>query len=136
MQRGLERIENCDEYSNLCADSEEDETPLEEFEKSDHSIEEFKKELLPKTTNDEKIIHNNFTRVILYAIRTILEGKTDICNILALKQNTILDKILEQFSCNKLNFSLDLQEFNRVAYQINKILLEYNYFLRVFEQKK
>ena len=136
MQRGLERIENCDEYSNLCADSEEDETLLDEFEKSDHSIEEFKKELLPKTTNDEKIIHNNFTRVILYAIRTILEGKTDICDILALKQNTILDKILEQFSCNKLNVSLDLQEFNRVAYQINKILLDYNYFLQVFEQKK
>ena len=34
-----------------------------------------------------------------------------------------------------MNFSLDLQEFNRVAYQINNILLEHNYFLRVYEQK-
>ena len=136
MERGLERIENCDGYSNLCADSDNEEIPLDDFAKSECLIQQFKNELLPKvTTDNEKLVHNNFTRVILYAIRNILENKINICEILELKQNTILDQILEQFSCNKLNFSLDLQEFNHVAYQINNILLDYNCFLRVFEQK-
>ena len=52
-----------------------------------------------------------------------------------LKQNPVLDQILEQFSSQELKFSLDLQEFNRVCYQINEILMEHNYFPRVFEQK-
>ena len=42
---------------------------------------------------------------------------------------------MEQLSCENLNFSLDLQEFERVCYQINEILIEHNFFLRVFEQK-
>ena len=54
MQRGLERIENCDEYSNLCADSEEDEAP-------DCLIEEFKKELTTK---------NLFTIILLESFCT------------------------------------------------------------------
>ena len=106
------------------------------FPKSEKLIQQFKNELLPKVTTDhEKLIHNDFTRVILYAIRNKLENKVDTCDIIELKQNAILDQILEQFSFNELKFSLDLQEFNRIAYQINNIILKYNYFLRVFEQK-
>ena len=136
LERGLERIENCDKYSNLCADSDDDEAPLDKFEKSEQIIRQFKNELLPKVkSNDEKFVHNELIRVILYAIRDLIENKKNICDILELKQNTILDEILEKFSCNNLEISLDLQEFNRVAYQINNVLLDYNYFLRVFEQK-
>ena len=42
---------------------------------------------------------------------------------------------MERFSYNKFQFLLDLQEFNRIAYQINSIPLEFKYFLRVFKQK-
>ena len=38
-------------------------------------------------------------------------------------------------SVEKFDFSLDLQEFNRVCYEINEILINYKFFLRVFEQK-
>ena len=38
-------------------------------------------------------------------------------------------------SDEKFKFSLDLQEFNHVCYEINEILIKYNFFLRVFEQK-
>ena len=42
---------------------------------------------------------------------------------------------MEQLSCEYLDFSLDLQKFERVCYIINEILIKHNYFLRVFEQK-
>ena len=96
-------------------------------------LKNFKKELLPKT--DQKDIHNTFTCVTVYKVRQILENKTDICDIITLKQNPTLNQILEQLSSENLEFSLDLQEFNRICYKINVILMEHNYFLRVFEQK-
>ena len=135
-ERGLERIQDCDEYSNLCTDSDDDIIPLDEFEKSDKLIKEFKNGLLPKVeTIEQKIVHNEFARVILYAVKNLITNKTEICDILELKQESILNEILEKFSSQKLHFTLDLQEFNRISYQINNILIEYNYFLRVFEQK-
>ena len=77
-EEGMERIQNCDDYSKLCADSDEDESSIFEFERSSIYIENFKKELLQKT--DQKNEHNNFTRVILYRIRNLLESKTDVCD--------------------------------------------------------
>ena len=132
-EEAIERIQNCDDYSNLCVDSDQDESSIFEFERSSVYIENFKKELLPKT--NQKNEHNNFKRVILYRIRNLLENKTDLCDIITLKQNHVLDQILEQFSSQELEFLLDLQELNRACYQINEILMEHNYFLRVFEQK-
>ena len=38
-------------------------------------------------------------------------------------------------SNEKFKFSLDLQKFNHTCYEINEILIKYNFFLRVFEQK-
>ena len=77
--RGLERIENCDEYSNLCADSDDEIASIDEFEKSEQLISEFKKDLLQYTnSNDEKIVHNEFTRVILYAIRNLITNQTNV----------------------------------------------------------
>ena len=61
------------------------------------------------------------------------ESKTAICDEETLKQNETLKQIIEQLSCEDLNFSLDLQEFERVCYQINEILSEHKFFLRVFE---
>ena len=88
---------------------------------------------MPKS--NRKDIHNTFIRVILYKLRQILENKTDTCDIFALKQNSALNQILEQLSSQDYDFTLDLQEFNLICYEINEILIEHNYFLRVFEQK-
>ena len=132
-EEATQRIEDCDDYSNLCADSDEDESSTFEFNEAQSHIEKFKKELLPKS--DQKDVHNTFIRVIIYKLRQILENKTDTYDIIALKQNPTLNQILERLSSEKYDFILDLQEFNRICYEINEILIEYKYFLRVFEQK-
>ena len=132
-EEAMQRIQDCDDYSNLCAESDEDESSIFEFDTSETRIQKFENELLPKT--DQKDEHDSFIRVILYKIRNILENKTDICDIITLKQNPTLNQILEQLSSENFEFLLDLQEFNRICSQINEILIEHNYFLRVFEQK-
>ena len=132
-QEALERIADCDDYSNLLNASDEDESSLFEFQDAQTHINEFKRGLLPK--DEQKDIHNNFIHIILYKICQMTENKIDICDEETLKQNETVNQIMEQLSCENLNFSLDLQEFERVCYQINEILIEHNYFLRVFEQK-
>ena len=77
-QEALERIANCDDYSNLSYASEEDESSVFEFPNSQNHINNFKSSLLPKNT--EENIHNSFICVILYKICQIAENKTDICN--------------------------------------------------------
>ena len=47
-REALERIANCDDYSNLCEASDEDETSIFEFEGAETHINEFKRGLLPK----------------------------------------------------------------------------------------
>ena len=52
-----------------------------------------------------------------------------------MKENEIIKQILEKLSNQKFKFSIDLQEFNLICYEINEILINYNFFLRVYEQK-
>ena len=128
-QEALARIADCDDYSNLSYVSEEDESSVFEFAGSKTHIDNFKSNLLPKNATD---IHHNFIRVIL---RQITENKTDICDDEALKENETVKQLMEKISNEKFKFSLDLQEFNPICYEINEILIKYNFFLRVFEQK-
>ena len=131
-QEALARIADCDDYSNLSYVSEEDESSIFEFADSQTHIDNFKSNLLPKNATD---IHHNFIRVILYKIRQVTENKTDICDDEALKENETVKQLMEKISNEKFKFSLDLQEFNHICYEINEILIKYNFFLRVFEQK-
>ena len=131
-QEALPRIQDCDDYSNLSYTSEEDESSVFEFPNSENHIDKFKNSLFPKNTEN---IHHNFVLVILYKIRQIIDDKTDICDDEALKENETIKDIIEKMSDEKFKFSLDLQEFNHVCYEINEILIKYNFFLRVFEQK-
>ena len=74
----LERIKDCDEYSNLSYVSDEDDlSSVNDFTKSADQIEKFKKNLLPINQNENKY---EFIKIILYKIRQILEGKTDDCS--------------------------------------------------------
>ena len=83
-QEALERIADCDDYSNLCDASDEDESSLFEFKDAQTHINKFKSSLLPK--DEQKDIHNNFIRVILYKIRQMIENKIDICDEETLKK--------------------------------------------------
>ena len=77
--KGLEDIENFDEISNL-SESSEDEAEIDEFETSAEKVKCFGESLLPKTKPNEEIKHNNFIRIILYAIRYDKENKTVVCD--------------------------------------------------------
>ena len=132
-EEALARIENCDDYSNLSYISDEDElSSVFEFPNSENQIENFKNTLLPTDKND---IHHTFIRVMLYKIRQIVEDKTDICNDEILKQNKIIVELFEKLNDGNFSFSLDLQKFELNCYEINEILMKYDFFLRVFEQK-
>ena len=131
-QEALQRIHDCDEYSNLSYASDDDESSIFEFAGSENHIEKFKQSLLPKSTDE---IHHNFVNVILFKIREITEGKTDICSQDELLKNKTIKKIFEKLSCENIKFSLDLQKFNNICYEINEVLIEFVFFLRVFEQK-
>ena len=77
--KGLKHIENFDEISNLC-ESSEDEAEIDEFETSAEKVKCSGESLFPKTKPNEEIEHNNFVRIILYAIRHDKENKKDICD--------------------------------------------------------
>ena len=131
-EEAIERINNCDDYSNLSYASSEDEESIFEFENSQHQIEKFKRNLFPKPTDE---IQNNFVNVILLKIREIFEGKTDNCLQEDLLKNEKINEIFIKLSNAEIKFSLNLQEFNNICYKANEILIKFDFFLRVFEQK-
>ena len=131
-ERGLEDIENFDEISNLCESSEE-ELEIDDFKNAKEKIENFNETLFPKT-NNENIENNRLITVLLLAIRFDKVGKTNVCNFEEFKES-IDSNLIEQLEEGKFKFILDLQKFNNICYEINLILLKYNYFLRIFEVK-
>ena len=131
-EEALQRINDCDDYSNLSYASDDDESSIFEFAASEDHIEKLKQSLLPKNANETQ---NGFVNVILFKIREITENKTDICSQEDLLKNDTVNQIFEKLTHEKVEFSLDLQEFNNVCYKINEILIEFDFFLRVFEQK-
>ena len=132
IKEALERIQDFDDYSNLSYVSDEDElSSVHDFSKSTDQIEKFKKNLLPIGQNESKY---DFVKILLYKVRQILEGKTDDCLDESLKENPILESLFEDLN-EKFIFSLDIQKFELVCYEINQILIKHDFFLRVFEQK-
>ena len=77
--KDLEDIENFDEISNL-RESSEDEAEIDEFETSAEKVKCSGENLFPKTKPNEEIEHNNFIRIILYAMRHDKENKKDVCD--------------------------------------------------------
>ena len=130
-ERDLEDIENFDEISNLCESSEE-ELEIDDFKNAKEKIENFNETLFPKT-NNENIENNRLINVFLLVIRFDKVSKTNVCNFEEFKES-INSNLIEQFE-GKFKFILDLQKFNNICYEINLILLKYNYFLRIFEVK-
>ena len=132
-EKGLEDIENFDEISNLC-ESSDDEAEVDDFDTSAEKVKNFRESLLPKPNSDEETVHNNFLRVILYALRYEKENKTDVCDKNELKK-VIDEKLIEQLDEKKKKFIIDFQKFNNNCYEINSFLSNHNHFLRVFELK-
>ena len=129
----LERIKDCDEYSNLSYISDEDNlSSVHDFKNSAEQIEKFKKNLLPINQIENKY---DFIKIILYKIRQILEGKTDDCSDELLQENPLLKKLFECLN-GKFVFSLDIQKFELVCYEINEILIKHDFFFFEYLNKK
>ena len=103
-EKGLEDIENFDEISNLC-DSSQDEPEIDDFDSSAEKKTNFSESLQPKSNSDEETVHNNFIRVILYALRYGKEKKTDICDKNEFKK-VIDEKLIEQLDQKNINLYL------------------------------
>ena len=127
--KSLEEIDDFDEISNLC-ESSEDEAEIDEFENAAEKVKCFGETLMPKTKPEEETEHNNFVKVILYAIRFDKQNKTDICDKNDFKK-VIDENLIDQLDEEKYEFILDLQKFNNNRYEINYALSKYNYFLSV-----
>ena len=127
--KSLEEIDDFDEISNLC-ESSEDEAEIDEFENAAEKVKCFGETLMPKTKPEEETEHNNFIKVILYAIRFDKQNKTDICDKNDFKK-VIDENLIDQLDEEKYEFILDLQKFNNNRYEINYALSKYNYFLSV-----
>ena len=131
--KSLEEIDDFDKISNLC-ESSEDEAEIDEFENAAEKVKCFGETLMPKTKPEEETEHNNFIKVILYAIRFDKQNKTDISDKNEFKK-VIDENLIDQLDKEKYEFILDLQKFNNDCYEINYVLSKYNHFLRVFELK-
>ena len=131
--KSLEEIDDCDEISNL-SESSENEAEFDEFENAAEKVKCFGETLMPKTKPEEETEHNNFVKVILYAIRFDKQNKTDICDKNDFKK-VIDENLIDQLDEEKYEFILDLEKFYNNCYEINHVLSKYNCFLRVFELK-
>ena len=127
-------VENFEEISNLC-ESSEDELEIDNFKNSEQSIKKFHENLFPKTNYDQEKEHTQFVRAILYAIRFDKINKKEICE--KTEFENIIDKnLIEQLDQpEKFQFVIDLQKSNNTCHEINSILSNHNYFLRVFKSK-
>ena len=92
-----------------------DGTEINEFKTAAEKVKCFGDTLLPKTKPDEEIEHNNFVKIILYALRYDKENKTDFCDKNEFKKiidETLIDHLDEE----KYKFIPDMQKCNNNCY--------------------
>ena len=133
LSESMREIENFDEVSNFCKSSEE-EGQVDEFKDVEKTIERFEETLHPN--REEKTI-NSFVYTILFALRFDVSEKLDVCTENEL-QETIGSGLFLKLFDNKDRFTLELDnhKFNLQCMEINDILADSSYFLRVYELKK
>ena len=113
--------------SNFCETSEE-EVEIDEFKDTEKRIEKFKETLFPvSTNNDDENNCNSFVNAIFFAIRFIVEQKTDMCSLVELKE-LVDNNLLIQLNQEKFNIILDYQKFNNQCHEVNMSLAKHGYF--------
>ena len=131
-EESLKDLDNFDETSNLCYDSEED-LEIDDFKNSEVDIEKFEDTLFPKVDKESQKVHDQICYTILYALKLDKNKSTDECNVTEFQKSIdcdLIDKLL-----NKFEFIIELQKFENMCYESNCILSKYGYFLRIFELK-
>ena len=112
-EESLKDLDNFDETSNLCYDSEED-LEIDDFKNSEVDIEKFEDTLFPKVDKESQKVHNQICYTILYALKFDKNKSTDECNVTEFQKTIdcdLTDKLL-----NKFEFIIDLQKFENMCY--------------------
>ena len=122
------------EISNFCETSE-DENEVDDFKDVEKRIEKFEEMLYP--SGDDKSENNSFVYGILFALRFNVPYKIDVCDEKEI-QETIEDHLFLKLFENRDRFQLELnnRKFNLQCIEINEILADSSYFLRIFELRK
>ena len=110
------------------------EIEIDEFKETEKRIEQNNEIFFPVSTDnhdDHENNYNSFVNTIFFAIRFVVEQKTDLCNSAELKE--LLDNnLFIQLSQEKFNIILDYQKFNNQCHEVIMLLAKQGYFLRVF----
>ena len=130
----MREIDEMNEISNFCETSE-DENEVDDFKDVEKRIEKFEETLYP--SGDDKSENNSFVYTILFALRFNVSDKIDVCDEKEI-QETIEDHLFLKLFKNRDRFQLELnnRKFNLQCIEINEILADSSYFLRVFELRK
>ena len=122
------------EISNFCETSE-DENEVDDFKDVEKRIEKFEETLYP--SGDEKSENNSFVYAILFALRFSVSDKIDVCDEKEIQEMTEDQLFLKLFeNRDKFKLELNIRKFNLHCIEINEILANSSYFLRVFELRK
>ena len=129
----IREIENFDEVSNFC-DSSEEEGQTDEFKDVEKSIEKFEETL--HSNGEEKAI-SPIVYAISFVLRFDVSDKIDAC-IESELQETIGSGSFWKLFDNKDKFMLELDnpKFHLQCMEINDILADCSFFLRVYALKK
>ena len=133
----MREIDNFDEVSNFCESSEEEEHQIDEFKDVEKRIKKFEETLHPIATDGEEKTINSFVYTILFALRFDIFEKLYVCTENE-QQEAIDSGLFLKLFDNKDRFMLELDshKFNLQCMEINYILANASYFLRVCELKK
>ena len=120
------------EPENYC--EEPTDMEIDDFDKSKRRIAKFKSNLVNPQGADNP---DSFFHSILYALRYRLTNKDEPCIDDAELESDVKTEIFDEVNLlrDRLRFDLDLMNFENQCFQINRILMENNFFLRVFELK-
>ena len=129
-------VEQFDEISNFCESSEE-EGKVDEFKDVGKRIEKFEETLHPIVDANNKDDQNSFVYAILYALRFDISEKVKVCTEKELHETIGADLFLKLFE-NRDKFKLELNnwKFNLLCMEINDVLADSSYFLRVYKLRK
>ena len=128
LYESIHEIENFDEVSNFC-DISEEEGQSDEFKDVEKRIEKFEETL--HSNGEEKTI-NSFVYAISFALRFDVSDKIDVWTENEL-QETIGSGLFWKLFNNKDKFTLELDnpKFHLQCMEINDILADCSFFLRV-----
>ena len=128
--------EQFDEVSNFCKSSEE-EREVDEFKDIGKRIEKFEEMLHPIVDANNEGGQNSFVCAILYALRFDISLKVNVCTEKELQEMTGADLFLKLFkNRGKFKLELDNHKFNFIYMEINDVLTNSSYFLRVYQLRK